>query len=194
MRTAISATYSDFHELAYHFLTLTATDRLLLFGRLISDLEIVAYVEALYLKGDPVFVVMGPWPSIAGAVHLETTDRGATLGLSVSDWARRQGIGTLLLERACLFASSRGINTFYVRNLSANMALRSLAHRVGMKVAWAPNAESTQVDLPVGNREFSHGKYVAGRFMLADYSMHPQGRTRPSVDSVTADILESTAA
>jgi len=193
MRTAISPTYFDFHEVAYHFLKLTATDRLLRFGRLISDLEIVAYVEAFYLRSDPVFVVMGPWPSIAGAAHLEVTDRGAVLGLSVSSWARRQGIGTLLLDRACLFASSRGISTFFVRNLSANMALRSLAQRVGMRVAWAPNAKSTQVELPAGSRDGSHGKYITGQFMLADYSLRLQRRTPPGEDTVSADLLESTA-
>jgi hypothetical protein len=194
MRTAISPAYFDFHELAYHFLALSDADRLLRFGRVISDFEIVAYVEALYFSGDPVFVVTEPAPSIAGALHLEIPDCGGNLGLSVSDWARRQGIGALLLERAGLIAISRGISTLFVRNLSANIALRSLAHRVGMKVAWVPDTGVSRLDPPTGTRNPTHGKYIAEQVTLADHCLRFQWDDRSSVDSIPGDILEGTAA
>ena len=57
-------------------------------------------------------MVVEPAPDIVGAVHLELAECGtANLGLSVSTWARGKGIGTLLLERTGLYASSRGVST-----------------------------------------------------------------------------------
>ena len=47
MRSAICPTYLQFHDLASHFLALTARDRFLRFGWVMTDVDIVAYVESL---------------------------------------------------------------------------------------------------------------------------------------------------
>jgi len=194
MRTAIRPTNFDFHQLAYHFLTLSAGDRLLRFGRLCSDLEVVAYTESLLRNREAIFVVKEPAPFIAGAMHLEFTDYGANLGLSVSDWARRHGVGTLLLERAVLVGGSCGIGTLFVRNLSANTAFRRLARRFGMKVAWVPATGSTRLDLPVRNGDPILGTNIVGQVTLADHCLRFQWEGTSSVDSSSAGILESMAA
>jgi GNAT superfamily N-acetyltransferase len=182
MRTAICPTYPQFRHLASHFLALTASDRFLRFGWVISDLDIVAYVEALFRRTGTVFVVAEPSPDICGAVHLEFTDCGADLGLSVSAWARGKGIGKLLLERAGLFASSRGVSTLFVRNLGFNAALRRLARRVGMKVACSPDACSTRLEFPAGGEGAMLGKSFAGRITLADHPLRFRGRrARPLI-------------
>jgi GNAT superfamily N-acetyltransferase len=179
MRTAICPTYVHFHEVARHFLSLTASDRFLRFGWMISDVDIVAYVEALFHKTDTAFVVAEPAPDIAGAVHLEFTDCGVDLGLSVSAWARGKGIGTLLLEQAGLLARSRGVSTLFVRNLGFNEALKHLAHRVGMKVACAPDACSTRMELPAGNEGGILRKSFAERITVADYFLRFRWNAQP---------------
>jgi GNAT superfamily N-acetyltransferase len=137
MRSINCPTPLQFHDLASHFLALNAGDRFLRFGYAMSDVDIVAYVERLMRSIGDVFVVAEPAPDISGVVHVEMTKGGAELGLSVSAWGRGKGIGTLLLEKAALLASSRGVSTLFVRNLNFNSALRRLAHRVGLPVACA---------------------------------------------------------
>jgi GNAT superfamily N-acetyltransferase len=168
MRTAVRPTKSDFHELADHFLTLPAVDKVLRFGELRSDRELVEYADALLRRGETVFVVREPALSIAGVVHLQGTRTGVQLGLSVSDWARGQGIGTLLLERAVSFASALGVGTLYARKLSQNPALRSLTMHVGMNLAWVLPDGSTRFDFPGGPRIPASGNFDAGSMLLAD--------------------------
>jgi RimJ/RimL family protein N-acetyltransferase len=193
MRTAISPTNSDFHELAFHFLALSAGDKLLRFGELRSDRELAQYAETLLRKSELVFLVREPAPSIAGVVHLQFTQTGVMLGLSVSDWARGQGIGTLLLERAILLANSFGIGTLYARGLSENPALRSLATRVGMNVAWVLPDGSTRLDFPGGARSPMRSKFDASSMILADHCLRfqvqvPKPSLAPSVDPVELTV------
>jgi GNAT superfamily N-acetyltransferase len=183
MRTAICPTDLHFHDLASHFLALTSADRFLRFGWILSDDDIVSYVGALFPANDSVFVVAEPAPDICGAVHLDFTACGADLGLSVSAWARGKGIGTLLLERAGLLASARGVSTLFARNLNFNTALRRLAHRAGMRVACAPSARSARLELPAGRDGAARRGPFAGKMTLADYSLRFQWNRRPSVDS-----------
>jgi len=190
MRTAIRPTSLHFRRLASHFLALTGSDRFLRFGRLLGDVDIVAYVETLFCRADALFVVVEPAPDIVGAVHLELTECGtANLGLSVSTRARGKGIGTLLLERTGLYASSRGVSTLFVRNLGFNMALQRLAHRVGMKVACAPDTGSTRLELPTGHQAASVGKSLAGRITLADYFLRARCSAQPDLDSAPVEYL-----
>jgi len=119
-----------------------------------TDVDIVAYGR------EPVAIhrqrVRSPG---AGSRYLR---RAATLsqpaaernvGLSVSPWARGKGIGSLLLERAGLVATARGIRTLFVRNLNFNAALRRLAQRTGMRVACASSARSPR-NRPAGGGQW----------------------------------------
>jgi GNAT superfamily N-acetyltransferase len=190
MRSVICPTHLHFHDLASHFLALPANDRFLRFGWVMTDVDIVAYVETLLQSIGNVFVVVEPAPDISGALHLEFTSYGVELGLSVSPWARGKGIGTLLLERAALLASARGARTLFVRNLNFNAALRRLAHRVGMQVACAPSARSTRLELPAAsNGRLGHGS-VTGTITLADYSLRSQWNRAAAADSPTDELPE----
>jgi GNAT superfamily N-acetyltransferase len=190
MRTVVSPTNSDFHELAYHFLTLSAGDQLLRFGKLRSDRGLAEYADTLVRRSEVAFLVREPAPSIAGVVHLQFTSTGVNLGLTVSDWARGQGIGTLLLERAVLFASSFGIGTLFARELSENSALRNLAIHAGMNVAWVLPDGSTRLDLPAGPRSPIAGKCDAGSMFLADHCLRFQAQSRQQVATPSVDALE----
>jgi GNAT superfamily N-acetyltransferase len=190
MRSAMHPTYLQFHDLASHFLALPARDRFLRFGWVMTDVDIVAYVESLLQSVGNVFVVLEPASEISGVLHLESTSGGANLGLSVSAWARGKGIGSLLLERAGFVATSRGIRTLFVRNLNFNAALRRLADRVGMQVACAPRARSTRVErAAAGDRRGWHDG-SEWDITLADHSLRSQWRKAASLDTAAYELQE----
>jgi GNAT superfamily N-acetyltransferase len=190
MRSVICPTHLHFHDLASHFLALTAGDRFLRFGWVMTDVDIVAYVESLLQSIGNVFVVTEPAPDVAGVLHLDFTSCGADLGLSVAAWARGKGIGTLLLERAGDLAANRGANTLFVRNLNFNTALRRLARHAGMRIACAPGTRSNQLEAldpaewVVGERD------PAGGITLADHSLRSQWSQVACGDSPGHDLLE----
>lgn len=190
MRSAICPTHLHFHDLASHFLALTANDRYLRFGWVLSDWDIVTYVETLLNSTGNVFVVLEPAPDISGVLHLELHDGGADLGLSVSAWARRQGIGSLLLERAALLASARGVRTLFARSLNHNAALRGLALRAGMQVACAPSIRSAQPERPADRDAFVERGPFTPKITLADRSLRSQWSPGRPRDATHAELGE----
>src|SRR6266446_1666383 len=146
MRTAIRPTHLHFRDLANHFLALSSGDRFLRFGWVMTDVEIVAYVESIFVSADNAWAVVEPDRDISGVMHLESMGCGVNLG-----------IGTLLLQRAGLLARARALTTLFVRNLSLNAALQQLALRLGMRVACAPNALTTSLEVaPANGRSEEH--------------------------------------
>lgn len=182
MNSPTELTALHFHDLAAHFLALSAIDRYLRFGWAISDAHIVAHVEILVRKPDDVFLVVESEHDVAGVVRLEFGGDFADLGLSVSSWARARGIGGALLKRAALHAGVRGVTTLFVRNLSANPALQRVALRLGMQVASAPEMRSLRIEMP--RRESVPGVHdsCAAKLTLADDSLrHHWNAWRPSL-------------
>lgn len=170
MRTAINPTQLHLRKLASHFVGLTSGDRLLRFGWVLTDVDLVAYVERLFVSPESVFVVVEPDKDISGVMHVEYTPRGARLGLSVSSWARNQGIGTVLLQRAGLLACARGLKTLFVPNLRFNTALQRLALSLGMNVACASGVLAAQTE-PAASAHEVRDPGFAGRITLADESL-----------------------
>ncbi|MBV8211223.1 MAG: GNAT family N-acetyltransferase [Burkholderiaceae bacterium] len=172
MRTTTSPTNFHFHDLAAHFLALGLGDRFLRFGWEMTDEQIVAYVESLYMCGDSVLLVVEPDGDVSGVLHLESMGSGVTVGLSVSAWARNMGIGTLLLPQARVFARARGLDTLFARNLNLNPALRRLAQRVGMRVSCADGTLSMR--RARSNDYSADGESDASLITLADDSLRFQ--------------------
>ena len=172
MKTAIAPKQHQFHPLAAHFLALEPGDRFLRFGWAITDSQIVRYVESLLATGDSVYVVIEPDGEISGVLHLESMGCGVTVGLTVSAWARRTGIGTQLLRQAIEHARVHGLRTLFVRNLNLHTALRRLALRLRMKVASTSRA-------PACSPQAATGAGGDGRdhpITLADDSLRSQWR------------------
>lgn len=191
MRSAICPTHLHFHDMASHFLALAANDRYLRFGWVLSDWDIVAYVETLLNSTGNMFVVVEPAPDISGVLHLEFHGGGADLGLSVSAWARRQGIGSLLLERAALLASARGVRTLFARSLNHNAALRGLALHAGMQVACAPSA---RLERPTAREALVERGPFTPKITLADYSLRSRwapGRPREETGAKLGEPMMS---
>jgi hypothetical protein len=174
MRTAMCPTQLNFRKLASHFVGLTSGDRFLRFGWVATDLDIVAYVERLFVSAAGVFAVVEPDGDISGVLHLEFTDAGANVGLSVSAWGRNQGIGTFLLQRAALLACAQGLKTLFVRNLNFNSALQQLALRLGMNSACTPSALIKRAELPEpSGHDVAHDGF-RGKMTLVDDSLRSQ--------------------
>jgi GNAT superfamily N-acetyltransferase len=190
MRSAICPTKLQFHDLASHFLALTARDRFLRFGWVLSDDDVVSYVESLMHSIETVLVVVDVPPEICGVLHLDVTGRCADLGLSVSGWVRGKGIGTLLLERACRLASARGVTTLFMRNLNRMPALMRLARRVGMNVICAPRAGANQLESPAGSNGATRHDASSADVTLADYDLRFQWNSRLPVDSPNVETPE----
>jgi hypothetical protein len=189
MRTVIRPTQLHFHDLAGHFLALSSGDRFLRFGWVMTDVEIVAYVESLLASTDSVLAVVEPDREISGVLHLESMGCGVNLGLSVSGWARNLGIGTLLLQRAGLLARARGLTALFVRNLGFNTALQGLALRLGMRVACAPDSPATGPKVPAANGHRPRLDEFQGKVTLADESLRPQWNAAPP-DASLLDLAE----
>jgi hypothetical protein len=178
MRTAICPTQLHFRRLASHFLSLTSGDRLLRFGSVLTDIDLVAYVERLFISAANVFVVVEPDQNISGVLAVEFTGGDAKLGLSVSSWARNLGVGTTLLQRAGVLACARGFKTLFVPNLRFNTALQQLALGLGMNVACASGAlAAIQPHLTSGHEVQDSG--FAGRITLADDSLRSRAKSEP---------------
>jgi len=175
MRTAICLTQLHFRKLVSHFLGLTSGDRLLRFGRVLTDIDIVAYVERLFTTAASVFVVMEPDQDISGVLALDLPSDGPTLGLSVSSWGRNLGVGTALLQRAGQVARAHGISTMFVPNLRFNSALQRLALSLGMNVACASGVISALAALPpTGDHQEMRQIGFAGSITLADDALRPE--------------------
>jgi hypothetical protein len=180
MRTAICPTQLHFHDLISHFLAMGSNDRFLRFGGVMSDAWIVAYVESLLGSAEPVLVVVEPGGDISGALHLESTGCGVVLGLSVSAWARRLGIGTLLLQRAGLITRAQGFKALFVRNLNLNTPLQQLALRLGMSVACASPALITRPEVPATSKRDTRRPGFTAKITLADDSLRSQWNAAPA--------------
>ena len=171
MRIEICPTQLHLRKLASHFLSLTSGDRLLRFGSVLTDIDIVAYVERLLVSTARVFVVVEPDQDVSGVLTLEFTRNGARLGLSVSSWARNLGIGRSLLQRAGRLVFARGPQTLFVPSLGFNTALQQLALSLGMNLALASGAVAAMAESGINkDYEVPDGSF-AGSVTLADDSL-----------------------
>jgi hypothetical protein len=171
MKTAMCPTQLHFRKLANHFVALTSGDRFLRFGWVVTDVDIVAYVESLFVSAASVYAVAEPDGDISGVLHFELTDGGANIGLSVSSWARNQGIGTFLLQRGGLLVRARGLERLFVRNLKFNSALQQLALRLGMNVACTPDALIERAKTPEPNGAHVERDGFGGDITLVEDSL-----------------------
>jgi hypothetical protein len=79
----------------------------------------------------------------------------------------------------------------YARELSANPALRRLAMRVGLNVAWVLPDGSTRLDFPAGARIGMPRRRDAGTMILADHRLRLQAQDRNAALSPSMNALAS---
>lgn len=119
-----------------HFLALEAEDRRLRFGGHASDDVIHAYVGRIDFARDRLFAVHDERLRIVAVVHVALGGPAAELGLSVHAGWRGRGVGDALLQRAVLHLRNRGVKSVYVHCLAENEAMKYLARKNGMRIAY----------------------------------------------------------
>jgi RimJ/RimL family protein N-acetyltransferase len=162
-QTPLRLTALNFHELATHFLALSAADRALRFGRPMDDAAVVQHVNRVDFARDAVFAINDKELDLAGVAHLTFGDDTAELGLSVLQAARARGLGMRLLRHACAYARSRGVHTLFMHCLATNEAIHRLALKAGMKIRTAQGESAASLAL-----EPEHAEAHEGDFALAD--------------------------
>jgi GNAT superfamily N-acetyltransferase len=151
---------SERDALEKHFLALGSEDRRLRFGSPLGDEGVRAYVARIEFERDEVFVVRDAELAIIGAAHVAFGDGACELGLSVLPEARAQGIGNALFERAVMHLRNRGVEKVFVHCLSENEAMKHLARKHGMRLAYEGGESDASMRLPPATPETVLAEWV----------------------------------
>lgn len=140
-------------SLLAHFLALNDEDRRLRFNQPTRDWTIRHYVDAIDFERDTVFGVYDSQLTLDGVGHVVTLrdddrPRAAEFGVSVSQSARRRGIGSALLERAITHARSMQFSTLWIHFQSDNDAMMRVARKAGMTIQCAYGEADAWLALP----------------------------------------------
>lgn len=138
----------DRRRMLKHFLALDDSDRLLRFGSILHDEQVIAYVEKIDFGRDVVYGVYNRMFRLVSVGHLAfapkekvpaggastTKDRVAEFGVSVLASARGMGIGSKMFERAAIHCRNSDVDTLYMHCLSSNQTMMHIAKKAGMEI------------------------------------------------------------
>ena len=152
----------DRRRVLRHFMALDSNDRLLRFGSMLRDEQVIAYVNKIDFSNDIVFGVVNCMFQLVGVGHLAFTSREAhpdsihytdkekvaEFGVSVSTSARGQGVGTRLFERAAIHCRNSDVDTLYMQCLSSNRTMMHIAKKAGMEIQREYGEADAHLHLP----------------------------------------------
>jgi RimJ/RimL family protein N-acetyltransferase len=186
---------SDRPLVLHHLTSLGPEDRYLRFGNPVGDSVIADYVERIKFDRDTVFgvfddrlelVAMGHFARMPDSEPVADVATGvAEFGLSVSESARGQGIGTALFVRAATHARNLGVAILFMHCLAQNRAMMRIARKAGMEVtldhgeadaylklepadAASVMREAAQKQIALVDYAFKQQRAGARRFVMAD--------------------------
>jgi RimJ/RimL family protein N-acetyltransferase len=139
-----------------HLLALDEHDRYLRFGFAAADAQINHYADTIDFERDEVFGVFNRRLDLIALAHLayaSVPQNGgnastAEFGISVSQRARRRGLGARLFDHAILHARNRKIQKLFVFALSENTAMLRIARNAGATVERAGSESEAWLTLP----------------------------------------------
>jgi RimJ/RimL family protein N-acetyltransferase len=174
-------TSADRERLLKHFLALGEEDRMLRFGQIVPDHVIENYVSGIDFTRDTVFGVFDNDLQIVGAGHLAylaETEKGRTaeLGVSVSENARRRGIGSRLFERAAIRCRNTRVTTLYMHCLSRNATMMHIAKKAGMKIEYAYGEADGYLSLAPSDSVSVMTELLQEQAAVFDYAVKRQTR------------------
>lgn len=184
----------DRRNLLMHFLHLSAEDRLLRFGSTLTDELVTKYVQRLDFNRDTLFGVYDTRFHLVGVGHLAFTPRdtllaigGATskecigeLGVSVSESARGQGIGSKLFERAAIHCRNADVDTLTMHCLATNQVMIHIARKAGMEIHRLHGEADAYLRLLPADPGSVMQEALEEQFAVFDYSIkrHVHGAVR----------------
>ena len=137
----------DRFRIRKHFLSLDKDDRLLRFGTMLPDEQVIAYVNKMDFERDSIYGVYNHVFKLVAVGHLAfapkeqlTTaavtakEKVAEFGVSVLAIARGQGIGSKLFQRAAIHCRNADVDTLYMQCLSSNQTMMHIAKKAGMEI------------------------------------------------------------
>jgi RimJ/RimL family protein N-acetyltransferase len=174
----------DRRRMLRHFMDLDDSDRLLRFGTVLPDEQLIKYVNKIDFSRD---VVLGVYNSVfrlvavghlAFAPKTEVTDkeRVAEFGVSVSKSARGLGIGSRLFERAAMHCRNQDVDTLYMQCLSSNRVMMHIAKKAGMQIKREYGEADAYLQLPPPNPGSVLQEALEEQFAVFDYTLKANAR------------------
>lgn len=178
----------DRRRMVKHFLALEPRDRLLRFGTMLPDEQVVAYVNRIDFARDMVFGVYNRLFTLVAVGHLafapKEPDRNAVtekeqvaeFGVSVGRSARGMGVGTKLFERAAIHCRNSDVDTLYMHCLSSNATMMHIAKKAGMEIHRDYGEADAYLKLPPANPTSVLQEALDEQFATLDYTFKANKR------------------
>lgn len=178
----------DRRRMLKHFLALDTSDRLLRFGTVLPDEQVHAYVNKIDFSRDIVFGVFSNVFQLVGVGHLAfgpaepgrsantSKARVAEFGVSVSNSARGQGVGTRLFQRASIHCRNSDIDTLYMQCLSTNRTMMYIAKKAGMEIKREYGEADAYLHLPPPSPGSVMREALDEQLAVIDYTVKANAR------------------
>jgi RimJ/RimL family protein N-acetyltransferase len=174
----------DRRRMLRHFMDLDNSDRLLRFGTVLPDEQVVKYVNKIDFSRDVVLGVYNKVFKLVAVGHLafapktEATEkeRVAEFGVSVSKSARGLGIGSRLFERAAMHCRNQDVDTLYMQCLSSNRVMMHIAKKAGMEIKREYGEADAYLQLPPPNPGSVLQEALEEQFAVLDYTLKANAR------------------
>ena len=162
-----------------HLLALDEHDRYLRFGFAAANAQVNHYVDTIDFERDEVFGIFNRRLDLIALAHLAYASAPrlggkasiAEFGVSVSQRARRRGLGARLFDHAILHARNRGIEKLFVFALSENTAMLRIARNAGATVERAGSESEAWLTLPRDDLVSQVGAVVEDQAAEWDYQL-----------------------
>jgi len=183
----------DRFRMRKHFLSLDDSDRLLRFGTVLPDEQVIVYVNKINFSHDSVYGVYNRVFKLVAVGHLAfapketlpkgkivtTKDKVAEFGVSVSRSARGLGIGSKLFERAAIRCRNSDVDTLYMHCLSSNQTMMHIAKKAGMEIQREYGEADAYLRLLPPNPASMLQEAIEEQFAMIDYTL--KANTRAAV-------------
>ena len=180
----------DRHRVRKHFLALDSDDRLLRFGTILPDQQIIAYVDKMDFNRDTIYGVynqvfklvavghlaFAPKDQLTGADKVTAKEKVAEFGVSVLASARGQGIGSRLFQRAAIHCRNADVDTLYMQCLSSNQTMMHIAKKAGMEIHREYGEADAYLRLPPPSPGTVMQEALEEQFATIDYTFKATNR------------------
>jgi RimJ/RimL family protein N-acetyltransferase len=173
----------DRFRMRKHFLSLDRDDRLLRFGTVLPDEQVIAYVDKINFERDTIYGVYNHVFKLVAVGHLAFAPKGqgdnnksAEFGVSVLASARGQGIGSKLFQRAAIHCRNADVDTLYMQCLSSNQTMMHIAKKAGMEIHREYGEADAYLRLPPPSPSTVMQEALEEQFATIDYTFKATNR------------------